>query len=295
MVAPAVTVIADSSFEALRLGSDYSSYAYNPTGTPWTFVGQAGVSGNNTGFTSGNPAAPQGIDVAFLQNKGSLSQAVVTQAAGTYTLSFSAAQRGNGGTSTQSIQVLVDGAWVGTFTPSGTSYQAFTTTPFAVTAGSHTITFQGLNLSGDNTAFLDGVSVNQAAQGVAASLGDSNFEAVSVGGSYDAGRLRPERRVGLAGLQQRDRRHLRGPAEGRPAGQLRHRAVLPGRDRRRGDEHLRQPLDGLHHPDDRLVHPRVRVAHDNHPGPERFGRRDRLHRRREPGRPVIDSRPAPRV
>jgi hypothetical protein len=57
--------------------------------------------------------------------------------------------------------VLVDGNSVGTFTPTGTSYAAYTTGPFAVGAGSHAITFKGLDPNGgDNTAFIDLVRLN---------------------------------------------------------------------------------------------------------------------------------------
>ena len=52
---------------------------------------------------------------------------------------------------------------VGTFTPAGTSYASFTTAAFALVAGTHTITFQGLDTAGgDNTAILDNVQLTQA-------------------------------------------------------------------------------------------------------------------------------------
>ena len=50
---------------------------------------------------------------------------------------------------------------VGTFKPTGTSYAPYTTNAFTVTAGTHTITFVGLNPNGgDNTAFVDQVQLN---------------------------------------------------------------------------------------------------------------------------------------
>jgi hypothetical protein len=56
--------------------------------------------------------------------------------------------------------VLVDGIVVGSFTPSDTSYQSFSTPVFNVTAGSHTITFQGLNsVGGDNTVLVDEIAL----------------------------------------------------------------------------------------------------------------------------------------
>ncbi len=39
------------------------------------------------------------------------------------------------------------------------TYQTYATPSFTVTAGSHPITFQGLNTTGDATAFLDNVAI----------------------------------------------------------------------------------------------------------------------------------------
>jgi hypothetical protein len=136
-------------------------FAYAPAGTPWSFSGGAGVAGNGSGFTSGNPAAPEGAQVGFLQQTGAFSQAVAGWAAGTYRISFDAAQRGNYQASQQDFEVLVDGAVVGTFTPAGPSYQGYTTATFTVAAGVHTIAFQGLDSAGgDNTAFIDDVAIS---------------------------------------------------------------------------------------------------------------------------------------
>src|SRR5262249_34276978 len=137
-----VSPIGDAGFEQVVVGS--GQFRYLPTGSPWTFVGSAGISGNNSGFTSGNPPAPEGPQVAILQNTGSFSQSLGGWAAGRYVITFSAAQRGNHQAVRQDFKVLVDGVVVGTFTPSGTSYQVYTTAAFTVTAGAHTIKFQGL-------------------------------------------------------------------------------------------------------------------------------------------------------
>jgi Protein of unknown function (DUF642) len=172
----------DSGFElpAVAVGA----YKYDPTGSPWTFVGNAGVAGNASLFTAGNPIAPQGSQVVFVQNVGSLHQAV-TFTAGTYTISFSAAQRGNKASS-QTFQVLVDGKVVGSFNSlTGTTYTTLTTSSFTVTAGTHVVTIQGTNLNGgDNTAFIDQVTVNQQTT----SLADSGFEGFTMpngGFEYD--------------------------------------------------------------------------------------------------------------
>ena len=63
-----------------------------PTARPGSSPAAAGVSSNGSAFTSGNPNAPDGSQVAFLQGTGSMSQSVYLDA-GTYSLSFLAAQR----------------------------------------------------------------------------------------------------------------------------------------------------------------------------------------------------------
>jgi Ca2+-binding RTX toxin-like protein len=153
--------LGDAGFEAPAVGAGaFGSFQYDPAGTPWAFAGLAGISGDGSGFTAGNPNAPEGAQVAFLQDTGSFSQAV-SLAAGTYTLAFAAAQRGNFQASAQTFRVLVDGLAVGTFTPPGAGYSSLTAT-FTVAAGSHTITFQGLDSAGgDNTAFIDSVRLTQ--------------------------------------------------------------------------------------------------------------------------------------
>ena len=154
-------------------------FQYDPTGSPWAFSGSSGISGNNSGFTAGNPPAPQGLQVAFLQDTGSFTQNVTGWQAGSYVLSFDAAQRENYQANQQNFNVLIDGAVVGTFTPSSTSYQSYSTAPFTVPAGTLTITFQGLDSAGgDNTAFLNQVAVAPVST---SSIGDPGFEPAVVG------------------------------------------------------------------------------------------------------------------
>jgi hypothetical protein len=169
--------IADSGFEQAVVGA--GMFQYDPTGSPWTFSGLAGIAGNNSGFTTGDPPAPEGNQVAFIQKTGSISQSATAWPAGTYVLTFDAVQRANYGLSRQNLSVLIDGKVVSTITPSGTSYEGYSTAAFTVTAGSHTIAFQGLNSAGgDNTVLIDQVAVTPD---VIPSVGDPDFEQVAVG------------------------------------------------------------------------------------------------------------------
>jgi hypothetical protein len=184
-----VNTIGAAGFESPNVGTgSWGDFQYNPTGTPWTFTGGTGVAGNGSGFTSGNPNAPEGTQVGFLQMTGSISQSV-NFAAGSYTLSFAAAQRANSG-GAQSFQVLVDGQVIGSYSGLSTAYTTLTTSVFTVAAGNHTITFQGLDPDGaDDTAFIDQVSLNATNVNV---IGDAGFESPNVGtGSFGAFQYNP--------------------------------------------------------------------------------------------------------
>ena len=96
---------------------------------------------------------PQGVQVGYITNDGSISQAVYLDA-GTYNISFFAVQRVTDQGQPQTIEVLVDPGQtdaqvIGTITPinsTGTSvppYSLFSTSNFTVAEGVHTIEFLG--------------------------------------------------------------------------------------------------------------------------------------------------------
>ena len=175
----AAQTIGNAGFETPSLGSGVYAYSAGDAiyGVPaltadqavqavWDFEGTTGISGNGSAFTSGNPDAPEGSQVAFLQQTGTFSQTISGFSAGAYTFSFDAAQRGNYG-GPQDFEVSLDNTLLGIYGPGlSTDYTAFTTAPALVSAGSHTLTFTGLNtnpLDDDNTALIDNVSVSPAA------------------------------------------------------------------------------------------------------------------------------------
>ena len=111
-------------------------YQYRPSASvaSWLFSGSAGVSANASAFTTGNPNAPDGNQVAFLQNNGSSMSETVYLAGdvasgapddvingvdyGVYNVSFLAAQRNKNQSHYQTVNILVDGNVVGTANPS---------------------------------------------------------------------------------------------------------------------------------------------------------------------------------
>lgn len=150
--------ITDPGFEVPKQGD--GKFTYRPPGSAWTFAGDTGLAGNGSAFTSGNPNAPQGGQVALVQKIGRVAQTVTGWPAGTYQVSLQAAQRGNyaqGGT--QQLNVTLDGQAVTTITPGGKAYQTYYSAPFTVTAGDHVIGLAGLVNNPDSTAFVDVIQV----------------------------------------------------------------------------------------------------------------------------------------
>jgi hypothetical protein len=158
-------VINNSGFENPALGT---SYQYSPAGAGWTFGGGAGVAGNGSDFTTGNPAAPEGVQVAFLQmaSPSTISQVISGFRSNTsYAVNFKVAQRGNYQSSSQDFEVFIDNTSLGVFHPLGINYRTITTATFTVTEGAHTLKFVGKNTNGgDNTVFLDDITVTSTSQ-----------------------------------------------------------------------------------------------------------------------------------
>jgi len=147
-----------------------STYQYNPSGGSWTFTAQSGANGsgitaNNSLFTTGNSNAPEGIQSAFLQGTGSISQALSGFVPGVkYSLTFAAAQRVTYQHGGQTWSLKIDNNVIGNFSPpvGATNYTDFTTN-FTASATTHTLAFIGTDLRGnDNTVFLDNVRIAPA-------------------------------------------------------------------------------------------------------------------------------------
>jgi hypothetical protein len=153
--------IAGSGFESPNVGTNkFSAFAYNPTGSPWTFTGNAGIAGNNSGFTAYASNAPEGTQVAFLQTANAvIAQTLSFPSNGNYTLVLAAASRGGPyNQQLQTVNVYLDGNYAGSFTPTSTTYQTVTLSLNNVAAGSHQLSFQG-TVAVDSTAFIDNLAL----------------------------------------------------------------------------------------------------------------------------------------
>jgi hypothetical protein len=154
---------ANFGFETPSLGG--GNHQYNPSGGLWTF---SGATGNGSGLVAngsafGNPNAPQGVQAAFLQKYGAISQAISGFTPGAnYTISFFAAERFN---NAQSWNVTVNGVVIASFNPgAGAGGYVNDMATFAATAATETVAFVGTDLAtGDNTVFIDNVRITALA------------------------------------------------------------------------------------------------------------------------------------
>ena len=120
----------------------------DPTGSAWSFSGTAGLAGNGSGFTAGNPDAPQGSQVAFLQAAGTMTQVVDLRDG---RLLPDRRQRRPAGQQRHQQRGGQGAGGTGAVAhrhPASTSYATYATASFNVTAGRHTITFVGVDPTG---------------------------------------------------------------------------------------------------------------------------------------------------
>jgi cell surface hyaluronidase len=164
--------ITNPNFELPNQAGGYTYFIANcsspcsAVNNGWTYSntggsGGAGVTGNANAFTNGNANAPTGVQVLFLQNESSASQALTGFQAGvTYTLSFDLAYRQKYDVGPQqSLNVTLGSQTLfgGLSINNGPAYTPETVN-FTAT-GTQTLTFAGLQTGFDTTDFLDNVSI----------------------------------------------------------------------------------------------------------------------------------------
>jgi hypothetical protein len=177
-LAHAAPIVGNAGFETYSGGVQGFTPAQGPIiiGSPWvaapTFgpLGSGGYEGisNKTvgGGLVGETAAPEGLASAFIEGQGQLSQTITgfTNAA-QYTVSFYAEKYSGGATALQLLMdstVLTFSSATSLTATSSTSFVQYTTDRFGVTAGSHTLTINGITLDGaGHITFIDSVAVNE--------------------------------------------------------------------------------------------------------------------------------------
>ena len=151
--------IANAGFETPTI----SGWSYTPTNAGWSFgVNTAGID-HNSGTWYSTTTGHEGVQAAFIQGSGTISQTISVGSAGLYAITFQAEGRG-GARGPEGIIVQVDGVAVGTWADSAVSQSQWQNYQATVnlSAGSHTLTFVGNNtLGGDRSVAIDNVQMFQ--------------------------------------------------------------------------------------------------------------------------------------
>jgi len=184
---PAGPVVPNGSFETPPVTAT-SGVKIGGTAEGWTFNAFSGILKNGSVF--GEAPAPSGMQAAYLNTnngQGEFSQSVFLPG-GTYAISFQAAKRSFGGV--QSFDVFIDDTLIGSYAPSSTSYSAFSTDAFTVQSGDHVIRFAATTTTGDNTAFIDAITIGEPVPQPAPAFANAGFESpkvTSVRGNFTEG------------------------------------------------------------------------------------------------------------
>jgi hypothetical protein len=158
--AKADPVVLNAGFESPDLNGGYQRA---PNGADWTFTSFSGEAANDSLFGVSNATGNQ---AAFVQGDGYMLQDISGFSQTTYTLHFLAEGRpANAGSNPLAITLdaspILFGGAITITPPSGFAFVSYTSDPFTVTAGIHTLTFQGLNVDqsagNDKSSFIDEV------------------------------------------------------------------------------------------------------------------------------------------
>ena len=161
-----------------------NAWTYNPAGTGWTFSSSAGTASNNSPWVG---TSPEGVQVAFLQNNGTMSAEVTASADGHYRLSFLAANRP--GYPASGMVVTLDGVFIGVFTPGqigrGGDFNRFELPAVRITAGTHTLAFQAQQNGADSDTLIDDIRFTAAEAG--ALPGGTRLALTGASSAFDPG------------------------------------------------------------------------------------------------------------
>ena len=155
--------IPNATFETPVYGA--SGWAYNPGGSSWSFTaGRGGIARNGAPWVN---TAPEGAQVGFVQNSGSMSQVISVAVPGSYNFSFKGANRPTYPAS--DLQLLWDGnpigSWAGSTFNNGGSFVTVSIANVVLTAGTHTLMFQATQVGADSATAIDAITITGYAGG----------------------------------------------------------------------------------------------------------------------------------
>ena len=184
-VAGAVS-IANAGFETPDFGA--GGWAYTPGGASWGFAA-AGIAQNGSPWFV--PNAVEGLQGGFIQGAGGIiNQGISVGSSGQYTLSFFAVGRTQGPQPSNGLKIYVDGNLVDTASNREFSQSAWGSysIPIALTAGNHTLSFNGWDDAGggDVSVVIDAISIANGKTG-GGTIGSTSAVSIAAGATLDLG------------------------------------------------------------------------------------------------------------
>jgi photosystem II stability/assembly factor-like uncharacterized protein len=171
-----------------------STYQSSPAGSGWTWSG-AGLSGISSGTWSGSGFGVTGTRTGqfayllwYAGVGGSVSQSVTFPTPGRYRLTESIAGRdiASGGPGNAAFAITISGGIFsrGGNTSTGMPFQTYEDTIDVPTAGTYTLTYSNVTGSGEDTFFVDDVSISYIGPGASNPAGTDKTLTVAAGGIH---------------------------------------------------------------------------------------------------------------
>ncbi len=182
--APAVPLV-NAGFEQPAFGADGQ----------WSYMGSDGLPGGWT-ITAGGIArnwapwvavAPQGVQVAYLQQNATLTQNITVPLPGTYRLSFRASNRPGYNAVHLAVQFdgVTAGSWLYTEIDNGGAFKSFSVDLGVLPVGTHELKFVGTTPGWDTATAIDDVQLVQLTGHIPGTLPIGTRVAVSAGATLE--------------------------------------------------------------------------------------------------------------
>ena len=153
--------LVNSNFEAPDYSSGNWSYLNGDGVTNGWSINSGGIASQGSPWFSATP--PNGDQAAFLQNNATMSQTITVTTAGTYNVSFFAANRPGYNASNLSIRIdsNVLGSWSAAQLASNGNFVARSTSTITLQPGTYTLVFEATQVGEDSATIIDNVVISE--------------------------------------------------------------------------------------------------------------------------------------
>ena len=179
-------IFTDHNFHGQWASAAPDLWGFEPAGSGWTYTGNptessspsaAGIymPNGHTAIWCATQPASDGEWVAIIKQGGGMATTFNVSTAGRYRLVFYAAGRNNCGP--HLLDILIDGQLISKTRTTHPQFIRYAYKLPDLTAGTHTLAFQGIDENSDRTSLLDDIRIER--------IGDSRVEATVPNGTFE--------------------------------------------------------------------------------------------------------------